>query len=152
MNKLFHITDIIRISRYKKHIRGGGYKLGYAVYCQYSQNISIGEGTYINSGDICASPNASLIIGKNCLISYNVHLRTDQHNYKSKSKIILEQGANEKSIIIGNDVWIGYGAQILSGCNVADGCVIGAGAILTHSTEPYCVYAGVPAKKIGERN
>ena len=61
------------------------------------------------------------------------------------------QGNSEESIEIGNDVWIGYDVKIMPGVTIADGCVIAAGAVVTNDTEPYSVYAGVPAKKISER-
>lgn len=125
--------------------------VGADVNLAYPQNILVGKNTYINGGDILASPNAKIKIGSNCLISYYVHMRTDSHCYIDPEKLIREQGHQEKDIIIGNDVWIGYGAQIMSGVTVADGCVIAAGAIVTHDTVPYGVYAGIPAKKIKER-
>lgn len=116
------------------------------------ENITIGNNTYINhNGFFKASNNARIIIGDNCLISYNVHMRTDTHNYMNKNKIISEQGHNENDIIIGNDVWIGYGVQIMSGVTIGDGAVIGAGSIVTRDVEPYSVVAGVPAKKIKNR-
>ena len=115
------------------------------------ENVFIGKNSYINGGHIFASPNAKIVIGDDCLISYNVHMRTDTHNYSDRNKLIRSQGLFEKDIIIGNDVWIGYGAQILSGVTIADGCVVGAGAIVTKDTEPYGVYAGVPAKLIKRR-
>lgn len=53
--------------------------------------------------------------------------------------------------IIGDDVWIGYGAIILSGVKISSGTVIAAGSLVTHDTESYCIYAGNPARKIRER-
>lgn len=53
--------------------------------------------------------------------------------------------------IIGNDVWIGFGAHIMGGVNIGDGAVIAAGAIVTHDVEPYAIVAGVPAKKVDQR-
>lgn len=114
-------------------------------------NIYIGENSYINGGDIIAGQNSKIIIGKDCLISYNVHIRTTMHNFREKDKLIREQGHSEKDIIIGNDVWVGYGAQIMPGVKVGDGAVIGAGAIVTKDIEDYCIVGGVPAKKIGTR-
>lgn len=151
INKVANLHNIVRIKEYKKKIKGKGYRLGEGVYMNYPEHIYIGENTYINSGMIYASANASIKIGNNCLISYNVHMRTDSHNYKSKDEYINSQGHNEQDILIGNDVWIGYGAQIMSGCIIEDGSVIGAGAVVTHSTEKYGVYGGVPAHKIATR-
>jgi acetyltransferase-like isoleucine patch superfamily enzyme len=52
-------------------------------------------------------------------------------------------------IEIGNDVWIGVKVVVLPGIHIADGCVVGAGSIVTKSlTEPYGIYAGNPAKLI----
>jgi acetyltransferase-like isoleucine patch superfamily enzyme len=52
-------------------------------------------------------------------------------------------------IVIGNDVWIGVKVVVLPGIHIADGCVVGAGSIVTKSlTEPYGIYAGNPAKLI----
>lgn len=112
----------------------------------HPENIWIGSNSYVNGGYICASKNAKIVIGNDCLISFNVHLRTDMHNYINKADLIREQGFTEKDITIGNDVWIGFGAQIMAGVTIADGCVIGAGAVVTKDTEPYGVYVGVPAQ------
>ena len=115
------------------------------------ENIYLGENSYVNGGLLQASQNAKITIGKDCLISYNVHIRTDMHNYLNRGQLISKQGHSEHDIIIGNDVWIGYGAQIMAGVSIADGCVIAAGAVVTHDTEPYGVYAGVPARRIKDR-
>lgn len=52
---------------------------------------------------------------------------------------------------IGNDVWIGMNAVILSGVHIGDGAIIGAGAIVTKDVEPYAIVGGVPAKVIRYR-
>lgn len=109
------------------------------VSLQYPKHITVGKNSYINGGQLCASPNASIKIGENCLLSYEVHLRTDMHLYKDSSVLIKEQGYREADIIIGNDVWIGYGVQIFGGVILGDGCVVGAGTIVTKSIMPYQV-------------
>ena len=53
--------------------------------------------------------------------------------------------------IIGNDVWIGFGATILNGVTVGDGAVISAGSVVTSDVEPYAIVGGVPAKTIKKR-
>jgi acetyltransferase-like isoleucine patch superfamily enzyme len=42
-------------------------------------------------------------------------------------------------------------AVIFAGCVIAEGSVVGAGSVLTKSTEPWTVYAGVPARPIKKR-
>jgi acetyltransferase-like isoleucine patch superfamily enzyme len=54
-------------------------------------------------------------------------------------------------VVIGNDVWIGYGATILSGVRIGHGAVIGAYAVVGRDVEPYTIVAGNPAKVIRPR-
>lgn len=151
-NKMIAADCYYRIENYKRKIHGKNYRLGGTVYCTFPEKIHIGENTYINGGELCASPNADIYIGNNCLISYDFFARTDVHNYIKKEILIQKQGVHEKDIVISNDVWIGYGVQIMAGVTIAEGCVIAAGSVVTKDTEPYCLYAGVPAEKKKQRH
>jgi len=53
--------------------------------------------------------------------------------------------------LIGNDVWIGLGAIILSGVTIGDGAVVGAGAVVSRDVPPYAVVVGSPARIIKYR-
>lgn len=56
-------------------------------------------------------------------------------------------------IVIGNDVWIGDNVIISTGCcQIGDGSILAAGAVVTKDVEPYCVVGGNPAKVIRYRN
>ncbi len=55
------------------------------------------------------------------------------------------------NITIGNDVWIGYGAIILSGVCIGHGAVIGAGSVVTKDVGNYEIVAGNPARLIRKR-
>ena len=54
-------------------------------------------------------------------------------------------------VVIGNDVWIGMEAMILSGVKIGDGAVIGARSVVTRDVEPYAIVGGNPAKEIRKR-
>lgn len=58
---------------------------------------------------------------------------------------------NKGDIIIGNDVWIGYEAIIMSGVKIGDGAIIGTRALVTKDVPPYTIGGGVPAKHIKKR-
>lgn len=115
------------------------------------KNIRIGRMTHVNGGYFIAGLNSRIIIGDNCIISYNVHLRTDMHNYINKNSNIIDQGHIEKDIIIGSDVWIGFGAQVMAGVTIGDGAVIAAGSIVTKNVPNYAVVGGIPANIIKYR-
>ena len=52
--------------------------------------------------------------------------------------------------VIGDYCFLGVNSSIIDGVNIAEGCVIGAGATVTRDTEPWGVYIGTPAKRIGD--
>lgn len=58
---------------------------------------------------------------------------------------------NRGDIVIGNDVWIGYEAVILSGVTIGDGAIIGTRAVVTKDVPPYTIVGGIPAKPIRKR-
>ena len=100
---------------------------------------------------INARGKGRIFIGNNVLIGPNVVLRSNNHTFKSTKIPIISQGMTEGEIIIGNDVWIGSNAVILPNCNIGDGAIIGAGAVVTSNIEPYTVVGGIPAKFIKKR-
>ena len=59
-------------------------------------------------------------------------------------------GAGQK-LIVGGDVWIGFGAIVLTGVTIGRGAVIAAGAVVTSDVKPYDIVAGVPARAVGRR-
>src|SRR5579862_6624891 len=56
--------------------------------------------------------------------------------------------ATKGDVIIGNDVWIGASATILSGVRIGNGAVIGACAVVTKDVPAYGIVGGNPAKLI----
>jgi len=58
---------------------------------------------------------------------------------------------NKGDIIIGNDVWIGYEAVIMSGVHIGDGAIIATRAVVTKDVPAYTIVGGVPAKPIKKR-
>lgn len=109
-----------------------------------------------------------LIIGKFCSIACGVRFLFNSANHTLsslstytfplfyeewdlKQQDVVNSWDNKGDIIIGNDVWIGYEAVILSGVTVGDGAIIGTRAVVTKDVPPYTIVGGVPAKPIKKR-
>jgi acetyltransferase-like isoleucine patch superfamily enzyme len=62
------------------------------------------------------------------------------------------QPSTQQAIKLGSDVWLGCNVVVLKGVEIGDGAIIAAGAVVTKSILPNEIWAGVPARKIGQRN
>lgn len=112
--------------------------------------IKIGDRVFIGCGSDF-NCNSKIIIGNDCLIASNTTLVDICHQFKIDSTI-NEQPCDVKEIVIGDDVWIGTGCIILKGVTVGKGSIIGAGSLVNKPIPEYEIWAGCPARKIGERN
>lgn len=109
-----------------------------------------------------------LVIGKFCSIACGAkflfnsanHTMTSLSTYTFplfyeewglKKENVTEAWDNKGDIIVGNDVWIGFEAVILSGVTIGDGAVIGSRAVVTRDVPPYTVVGGLPARVIHRR-
>lgn len=121
----------------------------YGLEARYPWNIKIGRGSIIGDHAILDA-RFGIEIGENVNLSTGVWMWTLQHDVHSPTFGIEGEG---KRIRIGDRAWISSRSTILPGCTVEEGCVVAASAVVTKScSEPFGIYGGVPAKKIGVRN
>jgi maltose O-acetyltransferase len=113
-----------------------------------SRRISVGPGVFINVG-FYHDGYDMLRIGRNVRIGAFVRVITATHDIGPSSQRGLIEVVG-KPVDIEDGCWIGSGATILPGVTIAKGCVIAANAVVTRSTEPDGVYAGIPAKRVKE--
>jgi len=86
-------------------------------------------------------------IGNNVTFGSKVSIFTHQH--PAHCKLVKKKYPNKISeTVIGNDVYVGTGATILSGVKIGNQVVIGAGAVVTKNIPSNVVVGGVPAKRI----
>lgn len=125
--------------------------LGHLYLCAHEGGaIRIGDDCSINTNVRIDAAAGRIVIGDAVLIAANVVLRAANHGIRRDTPI-REQPSRGGEIIVGDDVWIGANSVVTADVTVARGTVIAAGAVVTRSTEPYSIVAGVPARTIGER-
>jgi acetyltransferase-like isoleucine patch superfamily enzyme len=150
-------------------------------YQRYSvrANVQSGVGLHVGMGSSVSAPHSLTIgdevhIGKYCTVevdgcigSYtmlgnNVGLigRYD-HDHRAIGRPIRRapwigdddyHGAGKGLVIdVGEDVWIGFGAVVLSGTRIGRGAVVAAGSVVVTDVAPYVIAAGCPARPVGVR-
>lgn len=96
--------------------------------------IKFGKGVTVNASKIQptvinAVGGKTIKIGDGSLLSNNIEIHTT--DYHGIYNLQGERINPDKDISIGKYVWIGLGAKILKGTEIADGCVVGANAMLS---------------------
>jgi len=135
---------------------GGHIHLGHR--CDvHSHAILSTNGGFVELGDDCSvNPFAvlyghgGLSIGNGVRIAAHAVLIPANHLTQAHAPIFT-QGLSKKGIRVADDVWIGAGAVVLDGVELARGSVVAAGAVVSRNTEAFGIYAGVPARAIGRR-
>lgn len=112
--------------------------------------ISIGSNCSINAYSFL-SGSGGIEIKDYVMIASHVSIYASNHDFDDTSQPMGVQGLTKIGIVIERDVWIGTGARILDGVRIETGSIVAAGAVVTSSTEPYSINAGVPARKLASR-
>jgi maltose O-acetyltransferase len=139
----FYICNVLKVAPYCKKSAFQN-----KIYLSNFSDISIGRHCRINEYVFIQGAR----IGDHVMIAPYVTILSSTHRHDRLDIPMIKQ-EKRKNItpVIGNDVWIGTKAVIMPGVHIADGCIIGAGAVVTRDTEPYTIYGGVPARKIRSR-
>lgn len=113
--------------------------------CDYGNNIVLGKNVFINS-NCYFMDGAKITVGDNVFIGPSCGFYTANHplDYQTRNQGI-EQAL---PILIGNNVWLGGNVIVLPGVEIGDGCVIGAGSVVTKDIEANSIATGIPCNVI----
>jgi acetyltransferase-like isoleucine patch superfamily enzyme len=139
--------------------RGHGLHIGRNATLWAPDRITIGNNVYIGK-DVTIECNCE--IGDHVLIANRVAF-VGRHDHDFRAVGFPVRFApwigsarrpspwRHEQVAVEPDVWIGYGAIVLSGVRIARGAIVAAGSVVTRDVAPYAIVAGSPARAIGER-
>lgn len=133
---------------------GAGVYLQGPIYFDYGHFTTIGENSYANFNftvlDICpVTIGRDVYIGPNCSLVTPMHpLRYQERNMKKKADGSLYDDEYGKPITIGDNCWLASNVVVIGGVTIGEGCVIGAGSVVTKDIPANSLAAGNPCKVI----
>ena len=121
------------------------------LYCK-NGDIEIGENVSFSANCIVFSSN-KLVMKKDSVVAAFAYLLSGgEYDLDDPTPFALQKGTCTKGPLeIGEDCWIGAGAQVLDGASLGDRCVLGAGAVANKPLPANSVAVGVPARVVKSR-
>ncbi|MFN7224044.1 MAG: acyltransferase [Paracoccaceae bacterium] len=150
--KVMNYYNYTNATPWRQVTRGKGVVISPVANIANPQNLIVGDRVRIGANVyLWPGPGTGRIILKDdVMIAPGVMISASNYRYNDGSPI-TDQAMNEADIVIGRDVWIGYGAVILAGSEIGDGCVIGAASVVRGSIPAFSIAVGNPAKVVGQR-
>jgi acetyltransferase-like isoleucine patch superfamily enzyme len=132
---------------------GGGTRLWAPHHLRIGRSVYIGKQVSIEAnadiGAYCMLANRVAFVGRH---DHDMHQRGVPIRFArwiGDDDVAPE--LREEEVRLEQDVWVGYGAILLTGIVIGRGAVVAAGAVVTKSVPPYAIVAGIPAKIVGSR-
>ena len=111
--------------------------------------VKIGKGCYIGFNVFCDTNFPEMVeIQNHVTISHNTLIFT--HTITPCKSYLSTIYRHIKKVKIGNGAWVGANCTILPGVTISENSMVGAGSVVSSDTQPHCLHAGNPCKKIKE--
>lgn len=114
-------------------------------------SLTIGQNTHVQPGCQLSAHKGSIVIGNDVQIAPKCGLYPYNHGIVAGTPMREQPITSNGDIIIGDDVWIGFGAIVLENVTIGGGAIVAAGALVRESVPAGAIVAGVPAKVVGQR-
>ena len=135
-------------------------KVGKTFYFQGPVQINYGTHTYIGENffanfNCTIMDDAKVVIGDNVCFGPNVSIMATNHPLMASERMMVNPDGSTKmaeyaeEVHIGNDCWLACNCVVIGGVTIGDGCVIGAGSVVTKNVPAHEIWFGNPACKKG---
>jgi acetyltransferase-like isoleucine patch superfamily enzyme len=118
----------------------------------FGGSVRLGAQTHVQPRCHFVAGKAAIIVGDRVEIAAGCAFYPFNHGMAPGTPIRRQPLESKGDIIIGDDVWLGYGVVVLDGVRIGDGAVIGAGSVVTRDIPANAVAAGAPARVLRMRD
>ena len=116
-----------------------------------TQKLSIGDRSKILN-HVILDARGGLEIGADTQIGFESILLTSSHRFEDMARPVADQGMTQRTIRIGDDVWLGTRVIVLPGVTIGDHAIVGAGSVVTGDIPANAIAAGNPARILRQRD
>jgi acetyltransferase-like isoleucine patch superfamily enzyme len=114
--------------------------------------VTIGINSHIHPRCQLSAYKSDIIVGNEVQVAPNCGFYPYDHGV-AMGKPIQEQPLHSKGpIVLGDDVWLGFGVIVLSGVHIGAGAVVGAGSVVSQDIPENGIATGSPAKVVRMRD
>jgi acetyltransferase-like isoleucine patch superfamily enzyme len=145
--------------------RGLELQIAHGAKVRFGRFVWIGDGTKIRCHEGLVEIDAKTVLGQECTISAYQHVRIGEqcviadrvmlidfdHGTVEVERPIRVQGIYKRDVIVGSNVWVGYGATFLRGVRIGDNSVVGTYSVVNRDVPANAVVGGIPAKVLRMR-
>ncbi|WP_254528739.1 MULTISPECIES: acyltransferase [unclassified Sphingobacterium] len=150
---IYNKIQKVVLNRNLKHLKSFGINNDISIGCRFlfPENIQLGSNIYIG-------PNAEvnglggIIIKDGVIIGPNLIIHSANHNYKDSKYLPYDELFEFRKVIINENVWIGGNVIVVPGAEIGEGCIVGAGTVVSGKIPPLSIIVGNPCKIIKQRD
>ncbi len=150
--RLVHYYGYSHVRERSRMAVGPGTGIAPNVSLRNGERISIGEKSHV--GERCClwagDSTGRIVIGNHVSLAPEVFITASDYRFVA-GQPFREQPKRERDITIGNDVWLGTRVVVTAGVTIGDGCIVGAGAVVTRDLPAGSIAVGVPARVVSSR-
>jgi acetyltransferase-like isoleucine patch superfamily enzyme len=151
--RLVHYYNYTHVSQRRQVMLGPGVRLAPNVSFANGKRIEIGA--YSHVGARCSlwagDSTGRIVLGEHALLAPEVFITSSDYQFEPGIPV-MDQAKNEADVIVGRDVWLGAKVMVVAGVHIGDGCIVGAGSVVTRSLPANSIAVGNPAQIVGQRS
>ena len=125
-------------------------------FCVVAGEVIIGRNVHLTVFSNLAGGRSGVTLADFSSLAYGCHIVAETDDYSGRAMANSTVPARYKDetsapVRIGHHAILGTGCIVLPGVHIQDGVAGGAGTVFIRSTEPWSIYVGVPARRVGPR-